>query len=92
MSKLPCVNCGEMVDTAGSACELCGAAVEDVGAAPTTASAGLHPLAPAVFVVAALVVGAVGTALASLALGIPLGLLGGGIGVWMLERGRRLTN
>jgi hypothetical protein len=47
-------------------------------------------MAPVVFVVAALVVGAAGTLAVSLALGIPLGLMGGGIGVWMLERGRRL--
>ncbi len=92
MSKIPCVNCGEMVDTYAGACEICGAAVEDVGAAPTSAAAGLHPVAPAVFVVAALVVGAAGTVLSSLALGIPLGLVGGGIGVWALERGRRLTS
>ena len=90
MSKIPCVNCGVMVDTAARACELCGAAVEDAGAASTRAAAGLHPLAPAVFVAAALGIGAAGTLLSSLALGIPLGLVGGGIGVWMLERGRRL--
>jgi hypothetical protein len=46
-------------------------------------------LAPVVFVVAALAIGGAGTLLVSLALGIPLGLMGGGIGVWMLERGRR---
>jgi len=49
MSKIPCVNCGEIVDTSAGACERCGAAIEDVGAAPTRAAAGLHPLAPAVF-------------------------------------------
>ncbi len=92
MSKIPCVNCDEMVETSDGACGLCGAAVEDVGATPTSASAGLHPLAPAVFAVAALGVGAAGTVLSSLALGFPLGLLGGGLGVWMLERGRRLAN
>lgn len=92
MTKIPCVNCGEMVDTAGRACETCGAPVEDVGAAPTRSFAGLHPLSPLVFAVAAVAVAAVGTALSSLAFGIPLGLVGGGIGVWMLERGRRLTN
>ena len=92
MSKIPCVNCGEMVEVAAGACELCSAAVEDVGAAATSATAGLHPLAPAVFVVAALAVGAAGMVLSGLALAIPLGLVGGGIGVWMLERGRRLAN
>jgi hypothetical protein len=45
-----------------------------------------------VFAVSALGVGVAGTVLSSLTLGIPLGLMGGGIGVWMLERGRRLTN
>ena len=89
MSKIPCANCGEMVDTSAGACELCGAAVEDIGAAPTRAAAGLHPLTPAVFAAAALGIGAAGTLLSSLSLGIPLGLVGGGIGVWMLERGRR---
>ncbi len=92
MSEIPCVNCGEIVDTTAASCELCGAVVEDVGAASTGATAGLHPLAPAVFVVAALAVGAAGTVLSSFALGLPLGLVGGGIGVWMLERGRRLAN
>jgi len=91
MSEMHCVNCGEMVDTAAGACDICGAAGE-VGAAPTRASAGLHPLAPVVFAVSALGVGVAGTVLSSLTLGIPLGLMGGGIGVWMLERGRRLTN
>jgi len=92
MNKIPCVNCGEMVDTAAGACETCGAPVEDVGAAATSAPAGLHRLAPMVFAVAALGIGATGTLLSSLALGIPLGLVGGGIGVWMLERGRRFTH
>jgi hypothetical protein len=90
MNKIPCVNCGEMVDTAAGACDVCGAAVEDVGAAPTRAAAGLHPLSPAVFVIAAVGIGVAGTVLFTLALGIPLGLVGGGIGVWMLERGRRM--
>ena len=91
MSELHCVNCGERVDTAAGICEICGAAGE-MGAGPTRTPAGLHPLAPVVFAVSALGVGVAGTVLSSLALGIPLGLLGGGIGVWMLERGRRLTN
>jgi hypothetical protein len=43
-----------------------------------------------VFVVAALAIGALVTLTLSLALGIPAGLFGGGIGVWMLERGRRV--
>jgi hypothetical protein len=43
-----------------------------------------------VFVVAGLAIGAAATLLVNLAVGIPLGLFGGGIGVWMLERGRRI--
>jgi hypothetical protein len=54
------------------------------------AHAGIHPAAPIVFVVAGLAIGAAATLLVNLAVGIPLGLLGGGIGVWMLERGRRI--
>ena len=50
----------------------------------------LHPLTPLIFAAAGLAVGIV-TALAyGPALAVPLGLLGGGIGVWMVERGRRL--
>ena len=53
-------------------------------------STHLHPLAPLVFVVVGIAVGFV-TALAfGPALAVPLGLYGGGIGVWAVERGRRL--
>ena len=53
-------------------------------------STHLHPLAPLVFVAVGLAV-AIATALAfGPALAVPLGLFGGGIGVWMVERGRRL--
>ena len=90
MSVIPCPNCGESTETTAGACARCGAPVEDIGAAPTSKPAGLHGLAPLVFAIAAIGVGAVTTAVSSLALGIPIGLLGGGIGVWMLERGRRM--
>ena len=50
----------------------------------------LHPLAPLVFVAVGLAAG-IATALAlGPALAVPLGLLGGGIGVWAVERGRRM--
>jgi hypothetical protein len=45
---------------------------------------------PIVFAAAGLGTGVAVTLATSLALGIPAGLFGGGIGVWMLERGRRL--
>jgi hypothetical protein len=50
----------------------------------------LHPLAPVVFAAAGLAVGIVTALVSGPALAVPLGLFGGGIGVWMLERGRRL--
>jgi hypothetical protein len=91
MSEIPCVNCGEPVETTARACTVCGADIEDIGAAPTKQAAGLHPLAPVVFLVVALGVAVAATLASSLAIGVPLGLVGGGIGVWILERGRRLT-
>lgn len=50
----------------------------------------LHPLAPIVFAAVGLAVGIVTALFSGPALAVPLGLFGGGIGVWMLERGRRL--
>lgn len=49
-----------------------------------------HPLAPLVFAVVGLAVGVLTAVVFSPALGVPLGLLGGGMGVWAVERGRRL--
>ena len=52
--------------------------------------AGLHPLALVAFAAGGLAVG-IGAAFAfSPALAVPLGLLGGGVGVWVVERARRL--
>ncbi len=89
MSSQLCLSCGEMVPDDSPRCENCGAAVVRSRSTGSGARAGIHPLAPVVFVIAALAIGGAGTLLVSLALGIPLGLMGGGIGVWMLERGRR---
>ncbi len=50
----------------------------------------LHRLAPLAFVAVGLTVGIVTYLAFGPALAVPLGLFGGGIGVWMLERGRRL--
>ena len=50
----------------------------------------LHPLAPVVFAVVGLAVGILTAVAFGPALGVPLGLLGGGMGVWAVERGRRL--
>jgi ribosomal protein S27E len=90
MSSELCLSCGEMVPAENVRCENCGAAVVRSRAPNSGGGAGIHPMAPVVFVVAALAIGGAGTLAVSLALGIPLGLMGGGIGVWMLERGRRL--
>ncbi len=90
MSSELCLSCGEMVPAENDRCEKCGAAVVRSRAPGSGGRPGIHPMAPVVFVVAALAIGGAGTLAVSLALGIPLGLMGGGIGVWMLERGRRL--
>ncbi len=50
----------------------------------------LHPLAPLVFVLSGAGIGFLAALASSPALGVALGLLGGGLGVWALERGRRL--
>lgn len=89
MSSELCLSCGEMVAAENNRCENCGAAIVRPRAPGGAGRAGIHPIAPVVFVVAALAIGTAGTLAVSLALGIPLGLMGGGIGVWMLERGRR---
>ncbi len=90
MSSELCLSCGEMVPPENDKCKNCGAALVRSRAPGSGGRAGIHPMAPVVFVVAALAIGGAGTLAVSLALGIPLGLMGGGIGVWMLERGRRL--
>lgn len=73
----------------GSRCGRCGFSTSDPTGSQGARATGMHPLAPVAFVVAGLAVGLAATLLVSLALGIPLGLVGGGIGVWVLERGRR---
>ena len=91
MSSELCLSCGEMVPADSHRCPHCGAAVVPSRASNGRQGGGLPQLAPVVFVVAALAFGIAGTLAVSLALGIPLGLLGGGIGVWMLVRSRRLS-
>lgn len=90
MSRVACVDCGTILEGTGSPCEVCGASTERAGWAPTRTASGLHPVAPAVFAVMAIAIGVTGTLLSSVTFGIPMGLMGGGIGVWLLERGRRL--
>lgn len=90
MSGELCVNCGELVQSGAETCPNCGAAI--VRSRPGgVGNAGLSPLSPVVFAVAGLAVGVVATLAFNLAVGIPLGLLGGGIAVWMLMRSRRLS-
>ncbi|HET9477158.1 MAG TPA: hypothetical protein VFP63_06700, partial [Dehalococcoidia bacterium] len=67
----------------------CGTAVVRARA-PGSGQGGLPRLAPVVFVIAAVVFGVAGYLAAGLALAIPAGLLGGGIGVWMLVRSGQL--
>ena len=89
MSSERCPNCGEETNPRSAHCEACGLPVRRARKLPN-AHAGIHPAAPIAFVVAGLAFGAAATLLVNLTVGIPVGLLGGGIGVWMLERGRRL--
>lgn len=86
MSSELCPNCGEMMDAGGTRCGACGLPVRG----SNRIRGGLHPAAPIVFAAAGLAIGAAVTLATSLALGIPAGVFGGGLGVWMLERGRRL--
>jgi hypothetical protein len=92
MSETLCVNCGDILREARGTCTNCGALVEDTAAMSTRVPPGLHAISPLVFAAAALAFGVVGTAVSGLILGIPLGLFGGGIGVWALERWRRIIN
>lgn len=89
MSGKTCPNCGEDTNPRKAHCEACGFAIGSARAPSARAHGGIHAAAPVVFVLAALAFGAAGTLLVGLAFGIPVGLMGGGIGVWMLERGRR---
>lgn len=86
MSGELCPHCGETMDAGSTRCGACGLPVSG----SNRAHAGLHPAVPIVFAAAGLGTGVAVTLATSLALGIPAGLFGGGIGVWMLERGRRL--
>lgn len=89
MSTQLCLSCGEMIPADSDRCPNCGAAVVPARAAGG-AQGGLPRLAPVVFVIAAMAFGVAGYLAAGLALGVPLGILGGGIGVWMLVRSGRL--
>jgi hypothetical protein len=74
------------MDAGSTRCGACGLPVSG----SNRAQAGLHPAVPIVFAAAGLGTGVAVTLATNLAFGIPAGLFGGGIGVWMLERGRRL--
>jgi hypothetical protein len=89
MSGQRCPNCGEEANPRSAHCEACGYAIRGATNVSARAHGGIHPAAPVAFVVAGLAIGLAGTLLVSLTFGVPLGLLGGGIGVWVLERGRR---
>ena len=96
----PCPNCGQPLAGDSAACPHCGHRRGDSDDAPgldaherrALRSEGrhLHPLAPVIFILSGIAVGIGGALVAGPALGVAVGLLGGGIGVWAVERGRRL--
>jgi hypothetical protein len=91
-----CPACGQPLAVGQASCSSCGFSAGDEEAAadefrdPALRGSVLHPLAPVVFVLAGLAVGILATMVYGPALGVPVGLVGGGLGVWVLERGRRL--
>ena len=99
-----CPNCGTAVAANSDRCPSCREPVADsltageAGNPELTAEElpdldqrhGLHRLAPLVFAVVGTGVGIWMAATFGPVLGVALGLLGGGIGVWVLERSRRL--
>jgi hypothetical protein len=89
MSTQSCHHCGEPLLSRSAHCVACGAPAGAGILSPST-HPGLHAAAPLVFLLASLAIGLAITLSVSLAAGVPLGLLGGGLGVWVLERGRRL--
>jgi hypothetical protein len=85
-----CPSCNEAVGANSAFCNACGFALRSGAGASATSRAGIHPAAPLVFILAGLAAAGAATLVVSLAVAIPLGLFGGGLGVWVLERGRRL--
>ncbi len=95
-SEGACPACGQPLTAGRASCSSCGFSPDDrekkAGKSddPAVRSSVLHPLAPVVFVLAGLAAGIVTTMVYGPALGVPVGLVGGGLGVWVVERGRRL--
>ena len=90
MSTETCPHCGETLSAGGGDCRSCGAPVGRAGNQAALLRSGIHPAAPIVFLLAAGAALFAGILLFSVTFAIPLALFGGGIGVWVLERGRRL--
>ena len=97
MSEDPqCPNCGQPVANDGVSCGACGYRLEqpepgapdaeDLQALAATEGRRLHPLSPVVFAVSGVAVGLLAAFVAGPELGVALGLLGGGLGVWALLR------
>jgi hypothetical protein len=89
MSAETCPHCHGSLTGRSNHCPGCGLPLRaSTGRTPN--SAGIHPFAPFVFIAAGVAAGLAATLFVGLAVAAPLALFGGGIGVWMLERGRRL--
>jgi len=89
MSTQPCLHCGEPVPAGRQECSHCGLP-QGTGNRRVLVRSGLHPAAPIMFLLAAGAAFVAGNAFAGIPLAVPLALFGGGIGVWVLERFRRL--
>jgi len=66
------------------------AGIQSLGRNVDQTHGGLHPLAPVIFAAVGIPVGIWTAVTLGPLLGVPLGILGGGIGVWVVERSRRL--
>jgi len=97
MSEDPrCPNCGQPVANDAVSCGACGHRLEepepgapdaeDLQALAAAEGRRLHPLSPVVFAVSGVGVGLLAAYVAGPELGVALGLLGGGLGVWALMR------
>ena len=88
--SVSCANCGHRLGESQGAPDPQEPAAPDIDQEELLALAGegrrLHPLSPLVFIVAGVTIGLLAALAAGPELGVALGLLGGGLGVWAVMR------